>query len=341
MQGHRDHRRRRPAERGPRPAAPPGRNPGGPRRGLRRPLVTHHELRQVRFELAGRLIARRRARIDRPLDDSHEFRRQIRAGVAQPPALPALVLVTHLARARAVERIRSGHQVIEQDAERVEIRLRRWLMPIEQFRRHVERRADVPALQSVADLLELDPGAEIHQDDPPAFVAHHVVRLDVAVHQAGAVHRRERARQVEADQRRFAGAEGALLAHHLLQRAPANQLHPQADLALPSIRAVNRDHVLMADPREQSRLLDHRRAGARLLARQHLQRDFRRQVRVPRPVDHAEAADAEHAADLERPPMLWYSLRGQQVGVRHRPVAVVVEVDGVQLERKPRRRRPR
>ena len=44
--------------------------------------------------------------------------------------------------------------------------------------------------------------------------------------------------QVEADQRRFAGAEGALLAHHLLQRAPANQLHPQADLALPSIRAV-------------------------------------------------------------------------------------------------------
>ena len=54
---------------------------------------------------------------------------------------------------------------------------------------------------------ELGAGAEVHEDRPAALLAHHVLRLDVAVHEAAAVDRGERLAEIDADGGRFLGAQ--------------------------------------------------------------------------------------------------------------------------------------
>ena len=159
------------------------------------------------------------------------------------------------------------------------------------------------ALHPVANLLQLDTRAEVHQHDPPALVAHHVVRLDVAVHQAGAVHRRERAR-VES-RPTSARSRAPKVPCWCTTSTCARESAPSTGRPRrpPMIRAVNRDDVLMAY-RASSRASWIAVALALDLSRVSTFSAFRRQVQRPPPVDHAEAADAEHAADLERPPML-------------------------------------
>ena len=78
--------------------------------------------------------------------------------------------------------------------------------PVEHFGRQVERRAGEARDAARAGVAQLA-GAEVHQDDAAALLAHHVLRLDVAMDEAGAVDGGERAAQILADERRFARAE--------------------------------------------------------------------------------------------------------------------------------------
>ena len=51
--------------------------------------------------------------------------------------------------------------------------------------------------------LDFETGPEIHQDDAAVTVAHDVLGLHVAMHEVGAVHRRERPADVLTDQHRL------------------------------------------------------------------------------------------------------------------------------------------
>ena len=85
---------------------------------------------------------------------------------------------------------------------------------------------------------------------PPLF-AHDVLRLDVAVQQAGGVNGRQRRAQVQADQRRFRGTERAARLDDLLERFAAHQLHPQADAAVVLLGAIDlRRRASWRTPRE-------------------------------------------------------------------------------------------
>ena len=142
-------------------------------------------------------------------------------------------------------------QVEQQHAQAVQIALHRGALAAEDLGREVERRADEPI-----GARQLFAGAEIHQDDAAAALAHDVLRLDVAMQQAGAVHRRERRTQIEADEGRLAGAERASRLDGLLERLAAHELHPQADAAVVLLGAIHLDDVGVAHAREPARLFE-------------------------------------------------------------------------------------
>ena len=116
--------------------------------------------------------------------------------------------------------------------------------------------------------LERQAGAEIHEDDASAVLAHDVLGLDVAVHQAGGVHGREGLAEVLPDERGFARAAGAFVDENLRQRPAANELHAQPGAAVPLLGIVHDDHVRVLDARQRARFVQHavHHAGARRFA---------------------------------------------------------------------------
>ena len=128
---------------------------------------------------------------------------------------------------RPADRIGAGRQPVEQHAEAVEIAPDGCRTAGENFRREIERRSR--HLLAVALGLEIAAGAEVHQHDSSALFAHHIGGLDVAMHEPGCVNRREGAAQVEPDERRFASGKRPVLLENVLEREPADELHPEAD----------------------------------------------------------------------------------------------------------------
>jgi hypothetical protein len=92
--------------------------------------------------------------------------------------------------------------------------------------------------------------------DAPVFGSHYVVRLDIAVQQAGAVHRRYRSTELETNVDSFGSADYLPLVEDLLERVAANELHPQADLVTNLLCAVDADDVGMSHFGEQSPFVD-------------------------------------------------------------------------------------
>ena len=145
-------------------------------------------------------------------------------------------------------------------------------------------------------VLELSAGAEVHQHDAAVFGSHHVVRLDIPMQQAGAVHGRHRATELETDVDSFGGADHLPLVEDLLEGVAANELHPQADPISNLLGAVDGDYVRMPHPREQSAFVDDcgrcTFAGG-AIGRQELQRDLAIEPRIPGAVDLSERAPAD------------------------------------------------
>src|SRR4030095_1941602 len=78
-------------------------------------------------------------------------------------------------------------------------------------------------------LLQAAACAEVHQDGTTALLAHQVMRLDIAVKDAGAMHRRQRSTDLNSEKGRLVGAERRLTLDEFLQRLPAHQLHGKTD----------------------------------------------------------------------------------------------------------------
>ena len=95
--------------------------------------------------------------------------------------------------------------------------------------------------------------AEVHQDDSAAELAHDVVRLDVAVQQAGGVKRGQRAAEIDPDAGRLARTHRSGNADHRGQRLALDVFHPDSDLLVVLIGAMDDDDVRVADACEVAR----------------------------------------------------------------------------------------
>ena len=97
---------------------------------------------------------------------------------------------------------------------------------------------------------------EIHEDNAPILGSHHVVRLDIAMQQARAVHGGHGTTELEANVHRVSRAERCLLLEDLLERVATNELHPEADLVANLLGTINRYDVRMAHASEQAAFMD-------------------------------------------------------------------------------------
>ena len=83
------------------------------------------------------------------------------------------------------DRVRAGHQVIEKDTQTVDVTLDGGVAPGKDFRRQIEGR---PGDIRAEVVRKLSSRAEVHQHGPAVVGEHHVLRLDIAMQYAGAVH---------------------------------------------------------------------------------------------------------------------------------------------------------
>ncbi len=248
----------------------------------------------------------------------------------QPPA--RVMRLAQLVERPGVHRVLRRHEVEQQDADAVDVGVDRGLPAGEELRREVQRRARQASCRGGARALLHLSGAEVHQDETAALLAHDVLRLDVAVDETGLVDGREGAAQLLADERRLARAERALGPQELLQRAAADVLHPEPDAPVALLGAEHRHHVAMADARQDPPLVQDLAGQLRggTSRPQQLERHVAVEPRVLRAVDEPERALADLLEQRQVAPELRraaWALRqdalldGRQVARRRRDAA--------------------
>ena len=144
--------------------------------------------------------------------------------------------------------------------------------------------------------------AEVEQLDHAVIADDDVVRLDVAVHQARAMRRRQRARHVAEPAQPLAHAHRCV-ADVLAQRPPAHQLHGDERRALELADVEDRHRVRVRERRRRARLAQHapRRLFRRYRAvagdREHLERHRAAELLVDGAIDPPHAAAPEQTLD--------------------------------------------
>ena len=229
------------------------------------------------FELADAAIPARRVAVERALDDADETLGHVGPQVAQRLTESSRVCARQLLHRRGGNGKLAGDEVEEHHADAVEIALDRGFLPAENLRRQIERRSD----EAVA-AGELLAGAEVHEDDAAAGLAHDVLRLDVAVQEACSVDGGERGTDVQADEGGLARTERPAGLYELLERFAANELGPEPDAAVVLLGAVDLHDVLVAETGEAPRLVHQPRGRvAAILGMEQLQRDVAVELGVP------------------------------------------------------------
>jgi hypothetical protein len=204
------------------------------------------------LQLACGLISRGGIVSGGALDHADDRIRQIGPQIAEPPADALRMSGFQRIDRAALHRYRAGEQEEQQDAETVDVGGHDGVVPVKQFRRHEQRRAGEHRRPGV--VRHRLGTAEVHQDDPAAGLAHDVVRLDVAVQQTCRMQGGQRAAQVAADSGHLVRAHGAAVADDRGQRLPFDELHPDPDVLVVLIRAIDGDDVGVPDAREIARL---------------------------------------------------------------------------------------
>jgi hypothetical protein len=135
--------------------------------------------------------------VERPIDHLDESGWQVRTDVAKAPTLTLAVGGGELQNAGGGNREFAGHEIEQEHAHAVEIRLDRRGLAFENLGREIQRRAHEP--RGAAAAAQLLAGAEVHDDDASALFAHDVLGFDVAMEQAHRVDRRQRRTDVLPD----------------------------------------------------------------------------------------------------------------------------------------------
>src|SRR5262245_58804523 len=157
-----------------------------------------------------------------------------------------------------LDREATRDEVVEQHAQRIETRRRPGCAGPEDLRREEDRRASDP--RSVASAPGSPCQAEIEQHDAAAPGAHHVGRLQIAVDEPLAVDGGEGAAELHADRRGLLRRERTVATDDLLQRASAEELEAEADVAVPVEDGVDADDVGMIERGEDAGLLQEARS---------------------------------------------------------------------------------
>ena len=229
----------------------------------------------------------------------------------------------HLRGVLPLERQVPHHAFVEKDSEPEDVGAPVDLAPLDLLGRHVRGAAeDLPRRGDPLRVEELR-DAEVGQLDVDAFAGlrarrvarrgggavleHDVLRLDVAVNDAGGVGVRQRREQLDSERGGDLGRERAPLFEHLAERRAANQLDDEVLLGLPLRRDVeDLDDVRVAELRDRLRLDVEAVLGLEGVAQvrmNDLDGDVATKARVVRPVDggHPAVADLlEHLVLRER-----------------------------------------
>jgi hypothetical protein len=229
-------------------------------------------------------------------DDRLGCLRQIRAQLARARGgRRALHLEQRLAIVRAIRQLPGDH-LVEQDAERVEIALRRGVFTARLLGRHVLGRAKHGALGREPRIARECGQSEIedlHEVAPTtARGQHDVVALEIAVHHAEVVGTREGGAHLLEDVDR-ARHRHRTLAALVRERLADEVLHHQVELAvLRFAHVVDVDDVRVVDAVGRARLPEHPCSKVRFTTQvraNELQRDDAIDEHVARAVDDAHA----------------------------------------------------
>ncbi len=229
------------------------------------------------------------------------------AGVRDVPIDP---LVGHRQRRVAGERGASGQHLEQQNPGRVHV-----AACVRGTRGHLFRRQICGGPQDDTARRRRCRGDRTHQAEIgdlhlPGIGDQHILRLDVTVHQAGAVRHGERPQHRRRDGRRRVRGHRAPLAQQFTQRAALDQFHHQEDVVPVLSLVVHRNQTRMGQPRHRARLeLEPRQElgiGRELRIHDlHRHRTVESQVRASVHDGHAAAGDRcldavapfEHRAD--------------------------------------------
>jgi hypothetical protein len=138
----------------------------------------------------------------------------------------------------------------------------------------------------------------------PIGVEENVLRLDVAVHHAAGVRRRERLSHLVRHASSLARLESSFGREAIGERAPRHHPHRQAQQAVAHLGGIERDNVGVFNGRDHPRLLQEAvagRVGEATGRVEHLDGDVSPEHRIVRPKHGTEAPDAEDPEDLELP----------------------------------------
>ncbi len=218
---HHDRRRRRGQNARPRRAAD-HRGGGARHRAGRRHAVAGGSARRAARrtqrggELVGGLVPVRRVLAERPHDDAGESLRDRRLERARVGRRRRDVLHGHGHVRLAAERHPPGEHLVEHHAEAVQVRALVRRPSLGLFRRKVGRRAHHRSGARQRRVTHAR-DAEVGDDHATAFVEHHVVGGDVAMHDVSRVRGRERREHGERDGDGFVRRERAVPAQSLLE----------------------------------------------------------------------------------------------------------------------------
>ena len=194
-------------------------------------------------------------------------------------------------------------EIVEQDADGVDVRAHGGGAAVEELGSHVVGGAG----DLVAEVTLSGAEAEVHEQDAAAFFAHDVFGLDVAVEEAGAVDGGKGSADVDADERGFAVAEGALRGEEGGKGFALDEVGPKAYAVVVAIDAVDVHDVGMENRGHGAGFAEHGLVlffAADGSGEKELEGYFALEVRIPRAVDFAEAAGADAGQEAERAPFV-------------------------------------
>ena len=158
--------------------------------------VTGKNAHERVLEIAGRAESFVEIRLRGTLDNLHHRVRELGTDIAEANAFPAGVPAANFDHVLAIHREVARQQIEKEHAKAVDVGAEGGAAALEELGRDIRRRAGELRRGVCVGRTHT---AEVHQHDPSAHLAHHVLRLDVAVHQAGTMERRQRAAQIDAD----------------------------------------------------------------------------------------------------------------------------------------------
>lgn len=267
-----------------------------------RPLFARAWFQQLRRDVARGEEPLRRIFLEALENRALEPRRHVRTLRADGWRERLLVLHREADGRIAAERHFAAEELVEKDAEGVDVAAGIDALTLELLGRHVVGRADDDAGRG--DRVHVDAfsarDAEIEQRDAAVGAHHHVVRLHVAMDDADRMRRRQRLRDPRADARRVLRRQHTAPAQHRAQIFAFDQLrgevHPLADHA-----PVEDAHDTgMLDARENADLAAEAHRGIVFLRAfvQHLQRAQRAVVAIAYAIHGAHSAASERVEDL-------------------------------------------